>query len=91
MYYTVSCLPTQMTLVHKRALLSIEKNLVLAVVLVLESKGLYHHHQHTVLDVQGFHGKGVSNWWYFYRQAAESRLGIKFQRRVAELKLAAAC
>ena len=31
-----------MTLVHKRALLSIEKNLVLVVVLVLESKGLYY-------------------------------------------------
>ena len=81
-----------MTLVHKRALLSIEKNLVLVVVLVLESKSLYyHHHQHTVLDVLGFCGKGVSNQWYFYRQAVESSLGIKFQRRVAELKLAAAC
>lgn len=81
-----------MTLIHKRALLSIEKNLVLVVVLVLESKSLYyHHHQHTVLDVLGFCGKGVSNQWYFYRQAVESSLGIKFQRRVAELKLAAAC
>ena len=81
-----------MMLIHKRALLSIEKNLVLVVVLVLESKSLYyHHHQHTVLDVLGFCGKGVSNQWYFYRQAAESSLGIKFQRRVAELKLAAAC
>ena len=81
-----------MTLIHKRALLSIEKNLVLVVVLVLESKSLYyHHHQHTVLDVLGFCGKGVSNQWYFYRQAVESSLGIKFQRRVAELKMAAAC
>ena len=81
-----------MMLIHKRALLSIEKNLVLVVVLVLESKSLYyHHHQHTVLDVLGFCGKGVSNQWYFYRQAVESSLGIKFQRRVAELKLAAAC
>ena len=81
-----------MTLIHRRALLSIEKNLVLVVVLVLESKSLYyHHHQHTVLDVLGFCGKGVSNQWYFYRQAVESSLGIKFQRRVAELKLAAAC
>ena len=81
-----------MTLIHKQALLSIEKNLVLVVVLVLESKSLYyHHHQHTVLDVLGFCGKGVSNQWYFYRQAVESSLGIKFQRRVAELKLAAAC
>ena len=81
-----------MTLIHKRALLSIEKNLVLVVVLVLESKSLYyHHHQHTVLDVLGFCGKGVSNQFYFYRQAVESSLGIKFQRRVAELKLAAAC
>ena len=81
-----------MTLIHKRALLSIEKNLVLVVVLVLESKSLYyHHHQHTVLDVLGFCGKGVSNQWYFYRQAVESSLGIKFQRRVAELKFAAAC
>ena len=81
-----------MTLIHKRALFSIEKNLVLVVFLVLESKSLYyHHHQHTVLDVQGFCGKGVSNRWYFYRQAAGSRLGIKFQTKVAELKLAAAC
>lgn len=81
-----------MMLVHKQALLSIEKNLILVVVLVLESKGLYYHHQqHTILDVQGFCGKGVSNQWYFYRQAPESHLGIKFQRRVAELTLAAAC
>ena len=83
-----------MTLIHKRALLSIEKNLVLIVVLVLESKSLYYHQQqqHTALDVQGLScGKGVSNRWYFYRQAAGSRLGIKFQTKVAELKLAAAC
>ena len=82
-----------MTLIHKRALLSIEKNLVLIVVLVLESKSLYYHQQqHTALDVQGLScGKGVSNRWYFYRQAAGSCLGIKFQTKVAELKLAAAC